>query len=219
MASIMKAFNKAAKKIGDGFKRLSHFFFGMPVEELGAAAKDPALFGQTQTAALYGGENIYPLLTIEGGALQAGHRYRFSGSLRIKGDVPENTAITVEDGWLEISGNVGDKCRLSADLPVLSHQQSHTVLMPMLIGKTTVLMPMTVTDTIIDGLKYPQDKKPAITVKGWIGNEVAAHANAGIDAGGWGVKFDAKTGYDRPLRQTAHPAGPRPKTVPPRKAA
>lgn len=207
--ALSAAFSRAAKRLGIAFTCLSLAFLtacGPAPQTLGSAAKDPHLHGATAVTMVYTGAAPQNVLTIEGAALKPESRYVYDGSLVIRGDVPARTEVDVANGKLEVTGNVGDESKLEVKLPVLTHEETSIILMPMTMScgnncTTTYLMPMPVTNTIEDGLAHPADTGPAVKVDGRIGNRVRVSTNGGIEAGGWGTEFKASTGYGRALQQ------------------
>ncbi len=212
--ALSAAFSRAAKRLGVAFTCLSLAFLtacGPAPQHLGAGAKTPDLLGTTAITQVYTDAAPQSVLTIDGHALKAESRYVYNGTLVIKGDVPAKTEIDVTNGKLEVTGNVSSEAKIDVSLPVITHQQTDIILMPMTMScgnncTTTYLMPMPVTTTIEDGLAHPADTGPAVKVDGAIGNRVQVTTNGGIHAGAWGTEFKAHTGYGRTLQQVPAPS-------------
>ncbi len=215
--SLKHSFSRAAKKAGIAlsacFLAASLTGCGPSPQHLGDMAKDPGLHGATVVTMVYKDAAPEKVLTVDAHALKTDSRYVYDGSLVVKGDVPANTEIDVSNGKLEVTGNVGSGDKLDVQLPVITHDETNIVLMPMSMScgtncTTTYLMPMPVTSTVEDGLAHPNDPGPAVKVVGAIGNKVTINTNGGIQAGSWGTEFKARTGYGRPLQQVPPPARP-----------
>ncbi|TAL39741.1 MAG: hypothetical protein EPN97_01925 [Alphaproteobacteria bacterium] len=207
---IRDAFRRASKRIGIALCCLSMVFLaacGYPGHQLG---QDPGLQGTTVVEAMFDGAAAQKHLTIDGASLQSKNAYSYSGPVTIRGDVPANTEISIENGRLEVTGNVGAETKIDVQMPVRTHQESYTYTTFMMVGK--VMMPMVHTGhrTVIDGLAFPGDTHPAVKVDGTIGNKVTIRANGGIEAGGWGTELKVETGYGRTLQQVPAPRSPGP---------
>ena len=209
---IRRAFSKAAKKLKIAALPCLALVFmagcGPAPQQLGDAAKDPALHGASSVTMVYTDAAPERVLTVDGGGLKPDSRYVYDGSLVVRGNLPANTEVDVTNGKLEVTGNVGDGSRIDVRLPVLTHTESGMILMPMTMScgqncTTTYLMPMPTTNTVEDGLAHPGDTEPAVKVDGVIGNKVHVTTNGGIQAAGWGTEFKAGTGYGRTLQQVA----------------
>ena len=207
--ALSVAFSRAAKRLGVAFTCLSLAFLaacGPSPQMLGSAAKDPNLHGTTAITQVYSDAAPQTVLTVEGTALKPDSRYVYNGPLVIHGSVPARTEVDVTNGKLQVTGNVGDQAQLDVKLPVLTHDETSIILMPMSMScgnncTTTYLMPMPVTNTIEDGLAHAGDTGAAVRVGGRIGNKVQVSTNGGIQAGGWGTEFRVHTGYGRGLQQ------------------
>lgn len=208
--ALSVAFSRAAKRLGVAFTCLSLAFLtacGPSPQTLGSGATDPSLHGTTAITQVYSDAAPQAVLTVEGSALKPDSRYVYNGPLVIHGSVPARTEVDVTNGKLQVTGAVGDDARLDVQLPVVTHDETNIVLMPMTMScgnncTTTYLMPMPVTSTVEDGLAHPGDTGAAVKVDGRIGNKVRVTTNGGIEAGGWGTEFKASTGYGRSLQQT-----------------
>jgi hypothetical protein len=221
--NLKGSFSRAAKKLGLALCCLSMIFMtacGPSPQRLGDMAKDPGLHGSTSIAMVYKDAAPERVLTVDGHALKTESRYVYNGTLVIKGDVPAKTEIDVTNGKLEVTGNVGSESTIDVRLPVLTHQVTDIILMPMSMScgencTTTYLMPMPVTRTVEDGLAHPGDTGPAVTVDGAVGNKVKITANGGIHANTWGTEFKARTGYGRTLQQMPAPKPAAPSSMVP----
>lgn len=114
---IRQAFGKVAKKIGAGLCILSLAFMaacGYPSHQLGTS---PGLQGATAAEVMFEGAEAQNHLTIDATALQPKNHYRYEGSVTIRGSVPENTEITVTNGRLEVTGNVGSGSGIAVTMP------------------------------------------------------------------------------------------------------
>ncbi len=172
---------------------------GDPTRDLGPAAEDAGLRGTTTAEQVFtGGPSNTAHTTIAGDALVSGGRYRINGTLTILGNLPEDVRIDVNNGKLTVTGDVGAESRIDVQLPVLSHTDSVTVLMPvpMSCGQnctTTTMLPQTSYHTVIDGFQYPDDTGPALRVDGRIGENVRIHSNGNVVASGWSDSVTLRT--------------------------
>ena len=206
--TLSGTFTKAAKKAVMGAVLLSTVFLsacGYPSHQLG---QEQGLQGSVAVEQMYDGAAPSNHLTVDGAQLQPKNHYDYDGgALTIRGSVPAQTEINVPNGRLEVTGNVGDKSEISANLPVLTHQQSYTYTTFMMVGKVMIPQVHTGTRTIEDDLAFPDDTHPGVQVNGSIGNKVQVSTNGGIQAGYWGTEFRVQTGYGRTLQQVPRPAG------------
>jgi hypothetical protein len=212
--SLKGPFSKAAKKLGIALSGLTLAFTmtacGPSPQTLGPAATDAGLRGSTAITMVYKDAAAERVLTVDGASLKAESRYVYDGTLVVRGDIPSKTEIDVTNGKLEVTGNVGSGSTLDVRLPVLTHTEDDTILMPMTMScgencTTTILMPMPSTRTVEDGLAHPGDTGAAVKVDGQIGDKVTITTNGGIEASSWGTEFKAATGYGRTLQQTPAP--------------
>jgi hypothetical protein len=207
---IREAFRRASKRIGIALCCLSMIFMaacGYPGHQLG---QDPGLQGTTVVESMFDGASAQKHLIIEGASLQSRNAYSYSGPVTIRGDVPAQTEISIENGRLEVTGNIGAETKIDVKMPVRTHQETYTYTTFMMVGK--VMMPMVHTGhrTVVDGLAFPNDAHPAVKVDGAIGDKVTIKANGGIEAAAWGKELKAETGYGRTLQQVPAPKLSRP---------
>lgn len=188
---------------------------GQPANKLGNDAKDPVLRGDVAAEQVFtGGPTNTPHTTIDGAALRAGQRYVVEGALTISGDVPERTTIEVNNGRLAITGDVGNQSRIDVQLPVLSHNETTMILIPMTTScgqncTTTTMIMSPVTTAVIDGLRYPADTRPAVTIGGVIGTDATINSNGRTVAAGWDATLKIKADHGA-SRQHVGVSVPRP---------
>lgn len=191
--SISSHFPTARKRLAMGITSLSLAFLaacGQPAAKLGDAAETPDLRGSTVTETVFAGGTADRHTTIDATALKSGQHYAITGTLTINGDLPEKTKLDVINGTLTINGDVGAHSRLNVQLPIVTHSETH--IMPMTIvsscGRncmTTRVTMIPVTSTVIDGLRYPRDPHPAVTITGNVHDDVRITSNGHTVAGGW----------------------------------
>jgi hypothetical protein len=202
---LKRTFNRAGRTLAAALACLSLGMLagcGPAPEQLGTGAAKAGLQGTTVSEQVFQGGPQMPHATVDAAALQTGHKYVFDGALSIRGNLPAGTIVEVTHGRLDISGNVGNESRLDVEMPVVSHDEDSIIPVMTSCGKgcmTTIMMP--VTNTVIDGLKYPGDHTPAVTVHGTIGDNVTITTNGGVHAGGWGMHFNVKADYGADTQQ------------------
>jgi hypothetical protein len=163
-----------------------------PTIELGAPGTDeqPGIGTIRTTAIFNGAAEDHRLCTVRGSELAEGRKYYFNdGAVLVDGDVPNGARITVENGKLYVNGHVGDDAELSAEVP--EELEAHTRLVPMMIGKTTVLMPQTY--YTFEGYTHATDTEPALNITGGVGANTSLTSNHGIAVAGTigrGVSFN-----------------------------
>ncbi len=148
-------------------------------QTLGPQASSPELKGRVANEEVFRGAGLSEHLYIDGAHLKEGKDYEYTGTLTVNGDIPAKASIHVTNGKLEVTGDVGSNAKLTADLPVNTHQEEYyyTTLIP--AGQSFIPVMQVGYTTVIDGLKYPDDPSPAITVKGNIGNKTDIKASYG----------------------------------------
>ncbi len=189
---------------------------GQPANKLGNDARDPALRGDVAAEQVFtGGPVNTPHTTIDGAALRAGQRYVIDGALTINGNVPERTTIEVNNGRLAITGDVGAQSRIDVQLPIVTHDETTMMLIPMTMScgqncTTTTMIMSPVTSTIIDGLKYPADTRPAVTIGGVVGADTTISSNGRTVAAGWDATLKIKADHGARRQQVGIATPPRP---------
>lgn len=203
---LRKSFARVAKKAATGLCVLSLCFLaacGYPSHQMGA---EVGLEGNVKVEQMFEGAKAQNHLTIDGTALQSENHYLYTGSVTINGDIPAHTEVTIRDGRLHVTGNVGDDSEIDVKLPEQTHQETYRYSTIIMVGKVPVTQWHTGHRTVVDGLAYPGDTSPAVQVDGAIGNGVTVTTNGGIEAGSWGTDFKAKTDNGRELVQTQRAA-------------
>lgn len=206
------------KKIGLGLTFALFAACGYPSHQLGHNADDqePELKGTTKTEVVFKDGDPEDHLTINAKALKPENKYIYENSLTINGNIPAKTVIIVENGKLVVNGDVGAQSELQVHAPERTHQKTDIVLVPIYhsTGKSgyTTLTPMPVTETIIDGLLYPQDNSPGVEIHGSVRDSVKISVNGGIAAEAFGKALKMQTGYGRPVTRLAasYPVAARP---------
>ena len=161
-----------------GLVSLSALFTGC-AKKIGATDSDSSLKGTTTEETLTHSGTPVKRLHLDGKNLQPNTSYTFNNvSLTIDGDVPAGASIT-GDGQIIVTGNVGDNAELDAEVPYYSHQESYTYLMPVMCGKSTILIPTKGYKTIVDGPQPPYDEDPVIVIEGRIGKDVSLSSTKG----------------------------------------
>lgn len=165
---------------------------------LGENSEDPNLRGHTTITELFNGATTKGThLTIEGSKLEPDTRYTYNGNVTINGDFPAKSRLDVQHGKIVVNGNVGDSAKLSTDLPIDTHRESYGCIQYNIILKMP--MPSTCWKTVVDGLTFPNDNDPAITVNGHVGDNAKLFSNAGITIKSAGEDIQYTTGFDRPF--------------------
>jgi hypothetical protein len=208
--SLKEVFHRVARKAGLGLCALTLAFTagcGYPSHQLG---QDPAVPATAVTESMFDGAAAQQHVFIDGASLQAKNNYTYDGPVTVRGNVPANTEIKIENGRLEVTGNVGSGSTIDVQMPVNSHDETYHYTTFMMVGKVMIPMMQTGHRTIIDGLAFPNDQHAAVRVAGAIGDNVTIHTNGGIQAGAWGTELKVETGYGRNLQQVPAPVLPRP---------
>lgn len=154
-------------------------------QDIGTLAEDPNLRGELQTVPLTENAPNVVKAVVKGSALKSGSSYRMKeGILVIEGNIPPNTSVAVDNGRIEVTGNVGDKVELLAHMPERTHSESYTYTDMMPAGDGMVI-PITQIKThyVPDGLKYKSDDK-GIDIHGSVGKDVKIESNAGVHVSG-----------------------------------
>ena len=217
--SLTPSFNRVRKTMAVAATSLSLAFLagcGQPANKIGGDARDQSLRGSTTAEQVFtGGPTNSPHTTIDGVVLRAGQRYVVDGTLTINGNVPDRTTIEVNNGRLTVTGDVGNQSRIDVQLPIITHDETTTMLMPMTTScgqncTMTTMMVMPVTNTIIDGLKYPNDTRPAVTIGGVIGTETSISSNGRTVATGWDATLRVQASHGARRNQVGVATPPRP---------
>lgn len=138
---------------------------------------DGAGIGHTTIAQVFEGAAQQKVCHIRGAELAPDGRYAMDdGALVIDGNIPDGARISVENGKIFVNGDVGADVRLSAKVP--ETQESYTTLMPIMVGKTMILMP--VTNYRFDDYTFNADHQAAITIAGNIGADARITTNHGL---------------------------------------
>lgn len=216
--SVIPSFATARKAAAITATSLSLAFLaacGQPANKLGNDARDPVLRGDVTAEQVFtGGPANTPHTTIDGAALRAGQRYVVEGALTINGNVPERATIEVNNGRLAVTGDVGNQSRIDVQLPIITHDETSMMLMPMTTScgqncTMTTMMMMPVTSTIIDGLRYPDDARPAVTIGGVIGTDTTISSNGRTVAAGWDATLKIKAEHGARRQQVGVATPPR----------
>lgn len=158
---------------------------GCGPEDIGPKADKDTLKGDIQTEQVFTGGPMQMHTTLSARFLEAGESYNVEGKLTINGNIPEKTSITVHNGELVVNGSVGNESRLTAYVPIVTHQERYTSLCTQYNAalKMTMTLPCTKYKTITDGLRY-DDPDPAITITGRTGEGVSLNTKGGVNVRG-----------------------------------
>lgn len=135
---------------------------------------------------------------LRGADLATNGRYAMEGegTVVIDGNVPDGARVTVTSGKLFVNGAVGTDATLKANVP--EDMESYTALLPVLMGKTFMVMP--VQRTRFDDFTHKADNGAAVNIAGDIGAGSNVRTNHGLAVGGTigrNVRIDH-------MRDTAH---------------
>jgi len=119
----------------------------------------------------------YYVLSLPASAFEANKRYKLTGGfLAIKGDLPDDIEIEVEDGKLFLAGNTGKRNFLSAEVPVNYRERIIPPSGSDFGGAafSAALYPE------FESYKFAQDKDPALVILGHINADSQISSNHGI---------------------------------------
>lgn len=161
---------------------------GCGSQGIGPNASDPSLKGETTITQVFNGGGAGPATQLDAAALKTGQSYSATGQLTIKGNVPDDVSITVDNGKLVVQGSLGNKDRIEVNEPVKTHTEmssGYCYGYDFMSGKFEYSYKFTPSceNTVTDGLRY-KDAGPAVNVSGGIGTDVRINTNGPIVVGG-----------------------------------
>lgn len=138
--------------------------------------------GETSYSEVFNGASgAHKVCTVKASDLQSGGKYSFdNGLLVVEGNVPAQSKISVSNGKMFVTGDVEQGSTIKVKVP--EEFSSYTTMVPMMIGKTMMMMPQT--HYTFEGFTYSNDTDPAIIIDGDLHSTSSVTSNHGTHVSG-----------------------------------